>query len=117
MTGLEKATLTNTVTGRRVAVQFNPEEYTLDRETTFAQLAVPGLSAPVVQFVNGNARVLSMDLLFDTWTDGQSRNVLELTAPLTDLLSIDGDLHAPPRVEFRWGVFQFVAVVENRVWS
>ncbi|MCR8526184.1 hypothetical protein NPM17_25170, partial [Escherichia coli] len=35
------------------------------------------------------------------------------TKRFTDLLAIDGDFHAPPPVEFRWGVFRFVAVVEK----
>jgi nucleoid-associated protein YgaU len=29
------------------------------------------------------------------------------------MLGIDGSLHAPPRVEFRWGVFKFTAIVEK----
>jgi len=99
--------------GRPIRVLFNPTEYNVEYSANFQEATPPGLSNPVVQFVNGNARVLTMDLLFDTWTDGQSQNVLELTAPLTDLLSIDAELHAPPRVEFRWGVFRFVAVVEK----
>lgn len=99
--------------GRPITVLFNPTEYNVEYSANFQEAAPPGLSNPVVQFVNGNARVLTMDLLFDTWTAGQSQNVLQLTAPLTDLLSIDAELHAPPRVEFRWGVFRFVAVVEK----
>ena len=93
MSGLEKATLTNTVTGRRVAVQFNPEEYTLDRETNFAQLAVPGLSAPVVQFVAGNAQTLEMELLVDTTeaspAGGPGADVRRLVARGHPLMDID----------------------------
>ena len=63
---LEKATLTNTVTGDRVPVLFNPEEYTLSREINYAQAAIPGLSAPLLQFVNGNMQTLEMELFVDT---------------------------------------------------
>lgn len=98
---------------RPIEVLFNPTEYSVEYSANFQEAAPPGLSNPVVQFVNGNARVLTMDLLFDTYTDGRSRNVLELTGPLTDLVSIDRQLHAPPRVEFLWGDFRFVAVVEK----
>ena len=42
---LEKALITNTVTGDRIPVQFNPEEYTQNREINYAQSAIPGLSA------------------------------------------------------------------------
>jgi nucleoid-associated protein YgaU len=96
-----------------IKVCFNPTEYSVEYSASFQEAAPPGLSNPVVQFVNGNARVLTMDLLFDTFTDGGRRNVLDLTRPLTHLVSIDEDLHAPPRVKFRWGVFEFVAVVEK----
>jgi nucleoid-associated protein YgaU len=39
--------------------------------------------------------------------------VAEVTKSFTDLVAIDGITHAPPRVKFRWGVFEFVAVVEK----
>lgn len=96
-----------------IPVCFNPTEYSVEYSANFQEAAPPGLSNPILQFVNGNARVLTMDLLFDTYTDGRSRNVLELTEPITDLVSIDGSLHAPPRVKFLWGVFDFIAVVEK----
>jgi hypothetical protein len=63
---LEKALLTNTVTGIKIPVQFNPEEYTLNRDINYAQAAIPGLSAPILQFVNGNLQTLEMELLVDT---------------------------------------------------
>lgn len=99
--------------GAPIDVLFNPAEYSVEYSANFKETAPPGLSNPILQFVNGNARVLTMDLLFDTWTDGGGRDVSEATKPFTDLLSIDGDVHAPRRVEFRWGVFEFVAVVER----
>ena len=37
---------------------FNPEEYTLNRDINYAQAAIPGLSAPILQFVNGNMQTL-----------------------------------------------------------
>lgn len=115
-TELVKATITpqdGDHAGQVIPVLFNPTEYSVEYSANFQEAAPPGLSNPVVQFVNGNARVLTMDLLFDTYTDHRSRNVLELTGPLTDLVSIDRQLHAPPRVEFHWGDFRFVAVVEK----
>jgi hypothetical protein len=99
--------------GQRIWVLFNPTEYSVEYSANYQEAAPPGLSNPIVQFVNGNARVLTMDLLFDTYTDGGSQNVLERTRLLTDLLSIDAKLHAPPRVEFCWSGFSFVAVVEK----
>jgi nucleoid-associated protein YgaU len=98
---------------KEIPVLFNPTDYSVEYSANFQETAPPGLSNPIIQFVNGNARVLNMDLLFDTYTDGRGQNVIDLTERFTDLLSIDAELHAPPRVEFRWGVFHFVAVVEK----
>lgn len=115
VSGLERATLTNTVTGRRTSVQFNPEEYTLNRESTFAQLAVPGLSAPVVQFVAGNAQTLEMELLVDTTekspAGGPGADVRSLVRQVTGLMDIDPQLHAPPPVVFAWGQLTFTCVL------
>jgi len=112
---LEKATLTNTVTGRRVQVQFNPEEYTLNRESSFAQLAVPGLSAPVVQFLHGNAQTIELELLVDTTeaspAGGPGADVRRLVADITTLMDIDPGLHAPPPVIFAWGQLTFTCVL------
>ena len=69
---LEKALITNTVTGDAIPVQFNPEEYTLSRDINYAQAAIPGLSAPILQFVNGNMQTLEMELFLDTYEEHRS---------------------------------------------
>lgn len=48
-------------------VMFNPEEYTVNADINYAQQTVPGLSAPVIQFVSGNMQTLEMELLIDTY--------------------------------------------------
>jgi nucleoid-associated protein YgaU len=116
MSGLERASLVNTVTGAAVHVQFNPEEYTLNRETNFSQLAVPGLSAPIVQFAHGNAQTVDLELLVDT-TGASSAgpagsDVRRLVEQITALMVIDPGLHAPPPVIFTWGErFTFTCVL------
>ncbi|WLA69195.1 CIS tube protein [Bradyrhizobium diazoefficiens] len=99
--------------GREVEVVFNPTEYNLEISNSYQEAAPPGLSNPILQFVNGQTQVLTMDLLFDTYTDGGSEDVSELTRAFADMLAIDAAFHAPPRVEFKWGVFAFKAVVEK----
>lgn len=117
MTGLEKATLTNAVTGIRVTVQFNPEEYTVERSANFAQLAVPGLSAPIVQFVSGGAQTIELDLLVDTTeaspAGGPGADVRRLVREITGFMDIDPELHAPPPVVFAWGEFTFLCVLQK----
>ena len=67
MAALEKATITNTVTGARIPVLFNPEEYTLKRDINYAQARSPGCRRPILQFVAGNLQTLEMELLLDTY--------------------------------------------------
>src|SRR5262245_63896225 len=95
---LEKAIIRNTVTGATIPVQFNPEEYTLSRDINYAQAAIPGLSAPLLQFVQGNMQTLEMELFLDTYekhTVGSTvvnepqSDVRDLVRRLTDLMSID----------------------------
>lgn len=117
---LEKATITNTVTGRVVPVMFNPEEYTVNREINYAQSTIPGLSAPLIQFVSGNMQTLEMELFLDTYeAHGEGARVLnqarsdvrELTSAVTGLMSIDPGTHAPPVLLFLWGSLSFTCVL------
>jgi len=113
---LTKATvevLAGSAKGQMIEVLFNPTEYSVEHSASFGETAPPGLDNPITQFVNGNAQVLTMDLLFDTYTDGGGEDVSERTRQLTDLVRIDGDLHAPPTVRFSWGVFLFEAVIDK----
>jgi hypothetical protein len=105
---LEKATITNSVTGQNIPVLFNPEEYTVNRDNNFAQMAIPGLRAPLLQFVNGNMQTLEMELLVDSYEaySGQTQagdDVRILTRKITDLMNIDPTTHAPPVLLFTWG--------------
>lgn len=85
---------------------FNPERYTVSKSLQLAELAIPGLDAPVVQFVRGQNEKLSMELFFDTTDLGMVDPVTDvrtLTAQVHQLLKVDGNLHAPPRVQLAWG--------------
>jgi hypothetical protein len=99
--------------GRRATVSFNPAEYSLQRGNQFSSTPLPGLSNPIVSFVNGDADVLTMDLFFDTYTDKASSDVREETGKISELLDIDPVLHAPPPVLFVWGKLRFKAVIER----
>jgi nucleoid-associated protein YgaU len=115
----ELATLTNTITGERIPVLFNPGEYTVNRDLTYAQLPVPGLSAPVVQFVHGNAQTIDLELLVDTYESstqaGAGSDVRLLTQKIVGLMDIAPSLHAPPPVIFAWGSLTFTCVISRCV--
>lgn len=119
MASMEKAILTNTVTNERVQVLFNPEEYTLSKDNNFAQTGVPGLSAPILQFVHGNLQTLEMELFLDTYEAHGSggaatqagEDVRGLTRKITDLMKIEPSTHAPPVLLFTWGSLSFTCVL------
>ncbi len=121
---LVKATITvldGAEKGTVIAALFNPSEYSFERSNAYKATPVPGLGAPLLQFVNGEADHLSIELLLDDYTDPQGpSNGKPLPAPvatrlkqLGHLLEIDRDLHAPPPVRFNWGPLEFVAVIEK----
>ena len=99
--------------GERANVIFNPAEYSIQTGNQFSSTPLPGLSNPIVSFVNGDADVLTMDLFFDTYTDMRSSDVREETGKISVLLEIDPELHAPPPVLFVWGKLRFKAVIER----
>lgn len=92
-----------------ITVMFNPSEYSLNKDNNFAQIGVPGLSAPITQFVHGNAQVLEMELFFDTYADHV--DVRNFTRQITDLMIPDSETHAPPVLLFSWGSLAFTCVL------
>jgi len=122
---LEKALIVKRDSGERVlAVMFNPEEYTVNRDNNFAQIAIPGRGAPLLQFVHGNAQTLEMELVIDTveaHVAGSQRlneagdDVRPLVAKLVGLLDIDRATHAPPVLRFVWSSFTFTCVLTRAV--
>jgi LysM repeat protein len=106
---LAKAKILVEATGAQFEVMFNPEEYTINKDNNFASQAVPGLSGPILQFVHGNMRALEMELFFDTYE--KNTDVRDQTQLITNLLNINGDLHAPPVVQISWASLQFRGVL------
>jgi LysM repeat protein len=101
--------------GDSFKVNFNPEEYTINQDNNFAVQGTPGLSAPLIQFVQGNMRTLEMELLLDTWDTntlpGSKQDVRDLSNRIVGLMDIDPDLHAPPILNLSWSSLQFQCVL------
>lgn len=108
---LEKATITNLQTGECIPVMFNPEEYSLDLGNTFAEIGIPGLKTPPIQYVRGNIRNLKMELFFDTYE--AKSDVRNETRKITSLLEKDLNTQAPPILLFSWGGLNLKCVLEN----
>jgi len=95
-----------------IPLHFNPSEYKLKKENTFAEVPIPGLPSPPLQYVRGGARVLTMDVLVDT--SGALENVREkYVAKIEGLLDHNEKLHAPPIVEFGWAEQVFRGVLQS----
>lgn len=108
---LEKARIV-TAQGARINFTFNPNQYSLDKSNQIAEIGVPGLNAPILQYVRGNTRTLSMELLFDTYEqreDVYERYVKKVYA----LLDIERSTHAPPVCTFEWKDLRFRCVLER----
>jgi nucleoid-associated protein YgaU len=98
---------------REFDVQFNPSEYSLEKANSFAEITIPGLDSPLLQFSNGNTETLNLELLFDV-TDGKADgDVRKLTRNLTRLARIVPTTHAPPRIKITWGNWDIKGVVES----
>lgn len=93
-------------TGQRLYAQFNPTELEFQKQVQLAEVGIPGLDSPLLQFVRLADEKITLALFFDTTDTGMSdtaRSVTILTDPFYELLKIDSDTHAPPRIEFGWG--------------
>lgn len=97
-------------------VMFNPTEYALNKGAQIAEIGIPGLDSPILQFVRGQNARLTLDLFFDTTDSGMdnsAQDVRSLTKPFFELVRIQPKTHAPPRIEFVWGSLRFKAIVES----
>src|SRR5262245_47343238 len=108
MEQLQKATVVATYSDGSmdfIDVQFNPTEFTLDKGVQLAEIAIPGLDSPLLQFVRGQNEKLSVDLFFDTTDDGTGAGATSVTTktdPIYSLVKIEPAGHAPPIVTFAW---------------
>jgi hypothetical protein len=113
-----------------IDVQFNPTEYGIDSGASYAELQVPGLSTPLLQFVRGEVSTLSLELFLDG-TDTRQNVQNAIASPSQGSLSsrattvedrltqirafvtIQRELHAPPVCNFSWNNISFDGVVTS----
>lgn len=97
---------------RRIPLRFNPTDYKLSKSNTFAEITIPGLETPPLQFVRGGSETLTVQALVDT--SDTLDNVREYYVDaIRNLLRIDDREHAPPIVQFVWDETVFTGVVEK----
>ena len=95
-----------------VSFCFSPTEYQIQKSNSFADIPIPGLQAPPIQFVRGGGEKLAFELLLDT---SQSRKDVrkEYVSKLRALMDVDADYHAPPVLRFEWDQNLFLGVMES----
>jgi hypothetical protein len=102
---------------KELEVQFNPTEYTLNKVLQIAEIPIPGLDMPILQFVRGQTETLSLELFFDVTEGGMGEDVFGVTSKTDafyDLIKINPHTHAPPVCRFCWGDFWFAG---NRLFG
>jgi nucleoid-associated protein YgaU len=89
-----------------IPVQYNPAELQFEKQAQYAEINMPGLIAPIQQFVRGHAEVLTVELFFDTsdkGTGAKAESVTKQTDLVYSATLIEPSGHAPPTVTFNWG--------------
>jgi hypothetical protein len=99
-----------------IQVQFNPNQYQLEKAAQLAEIGIPGIDSPLLQFIRGQNEKLTLELFFDTTDQGTgdgAQDVRGLTNQIYQLVKMQPQTHAPPRVLVMWGALSFKAVVES----
>lgn len=83
-----------------------PTELSFSKSAQLAEIAIPGLDSPVLQFIRGGAETLSVDFFFDNTDEGMGDGAVGVTEKVDQfyrLVKQNQDTHAPPRLRFSWG--------------
>ena len=95
-----------------VVALFNPNAYSISKSVEYKQHRRRELNAPLLSFVGGGNRTLSLELFFDVTefprVDGRRINdVRQLTNKLVDLTRISRNSMRPPVCRVFWGSSRF----------
>jgi nucleoid-associated protein YgaU len=96
-----------------IPVRFNPAELSFSKAAQIAEIGIPGIDAPILQFIRGQAEKLTVELFFDTTDNGMDAGATSVTT-LTDafygLVKMQSESHAPSVCEFVWNPASFPGV-------
>jgi hypothetical protein len=100
-------------------VQYNPTELQFDKQVQLAEIPIPGLDAPLQQYVRGNAEKLSLEIFCDSTDQGTGINAASVTGETDKYYQLVKPLpkrHAPPIVTFFWHK-QFPGSAIDSAWG
>jgi nucleoid-associated protein YgaU len=123
---VSKAEIINLENKESLKCHFNPNVYTFDKKNNWAPDQKTGGNMPPIVFGGGTPATLTMELLFDTYSDaapGQKPEDVrtKYTDKLWKLMLVDPKLKdkkskkgRPPRVKFIWGkTWSFEGVITS----
>jgi hypothetical protein len=120
-TSLAKASIINLDTGGPpITCMFNPKEYAFAKQNSWSQGQTGGTNVPQFEFGGGQPATLTLQFLFDTYTQGKDVRK-EHTDAIWALMLVDDSLKdpksgkaRPPKVRFQWGnTWSFDAVITS----
>jgi hypothetical protein len=97
---------------KRIPLRFNPTDYKLSKSNTFAEITIPGLETPPIQYVRGGSETLTVQALVDT-SDTLDNVRTSYVDAIRNLMRPDSREHAPPIVRFVWDEAVFTGVLEK----
>lgn len=92
--------------GEPMAVTYAPTELAFSKSSTYAEVAIPGLEQPLLQFVKGEAETVSLELFFDSTGGGTGAGATAVTDEVEKfhkLVAVQSRFHAPTLVRVTWG--------------
>lgn len=92
--------------GDPMTVTYAPTELAFAKASTYAEVAIPGLEQPLLQFVKGEAETLSLELFFDSTASGTGAGAVSVTAEVEGfhkLVAVQSKSHAPTLLRVTWG--------------
>jgi hypothetical protein len=104
-----------------IPCMFNPEDYTVSQSNSYQQVYENGSDVPKMNFTGAGERILKLNTLyFDTYELPIPVDVSLITRWLWDLMKPSVEYQhenetkkKPPPVIFRWGLFEFYAVMTS----
>lgn len=111
-----------------VSCSINPSQYAIKNSVNYKEAASLGTDVSSLVFLSGTKDELSLTLYFDSEYDklqGRKEEVLnvqedsslpavtEKTRKIKKAMKVDGQLHRPPFVSFRWGNLDFKGVITS----
>lgn len=88
-----------------IKFKFNPTEWSFDKAVQIAEVNIPGLDTPLLQFVRGQNEKIVLDIFCDSTEDGLGANAVSVTEQsdrIYQLVKIEPTRHAPPICTLIW---------------